>query len=115
VDGHCCRMRQILKSRVVGILAGTLVIGGFMAMVARLLTSVREGRGIDQYTAMSGLEWSALPVLVLLVLATAVLVIGGALRWYFEHREEGNFIATLRRRMQSRKAERASRSRKGAA
>jgi hypothetical protein len=82
----------------VGALVGT--IGFVLGLVKR----VRDGRGADHYTAMSGLEWSALPVLVVLVLGVTISLVGGVLRWYFERSEERDFIAVVRERLKKRKA-----------
>ncbi len=95
-------MDHSTRSRIVWTLAGVLAFLGFLTFVVGLVNRVRQGRGIDHYTAMSGYEWSAIPVLILIVVAFTVLIIGGMLRWYFDRREERDFVATLRRRIRDR-------------
>jgi hypothetical protein len=95
-------MGHSTRPRLVWILAGILTFVGFLTLALGLVNRVRQGRGIDHYTAMSGYEWSPVPVLVLMVVAFTVLTVGGILRWYFDRREERDFVATLRRRIRDR-------------
>jgi hypothetical protein len=106
-------MRELLGSRVawaVYMLAG---VGGFVAMLVGLLDAVRSGKGLNTYRSFWGVEWNPLVVLILIIVATLVLVVGGALSSYAEEREERDFLATMRERLARRKQERGAGKRRG--
>jgi hypothetical protein len=95
--------RRILKSGLAQIVGAIAALGGAAALVYKLVEDVRIGRGVDHYIAMSGQEWSAIPALVMIGIATTILVVGGILRWAAEAHEEHDFLSTIRRRMSIRR------------
>ncbi len=95
-----------MRSRVVWTLVGLVSFVGFVTLVLELVDRVRQGRGVERYTSMSGYEWNPVAALVLIVVAGAVLIAGGVLRWYFERREEHDFMVTVRERIRQRQAAR---------
>ena len=101
-------MRHLPKSRLANVVGATLAIAGSVAVCLALVKRVREGRGLDHYIATSGQEWSALPALIFGVVATLILVVGSGLRWYFERREEHDFLRTVGDRIRRRRNARRS-------
>ncbi len=92
-------MRHLPKSRLANVVGATLALAGSVAVILALVKQIREGRGIDHYTAMSGREWSAIPGLVLVVMALLVMVVGSGLRWYLNRRATHTGFRTSRRRI----------------